>query len=415
MSKKKNEKTSDDSSDDESKGEYGTNPVEVLIAACGAVRALSRSVSVLRTTLIDNGVAEPVFQLLQHPEIEVQIAATATVCNLLTDVSPMREPISEAGVLKILCEHARSMNAKLRLNAVWSLKHFVHGVSNDMKRQCLEEIGPGWLVQLICDDTEDEALLNSRGRVDRDGPRSNEMDEDVVMDQFEEQVDEAFGRINSRPSSRSKSIQQAEARLAALRDAETNPARRARKDDIAVQEQGLDFIRNLIGGAGQGGTAETTEMIDFLFSALGQDRVFEILASKLKPKMINPYNRGSPNSERKILPPQAEIIIAVGYILVHMAASVPRHRQIVIAQTDLLKLLVPQFNHPNIEVRLALCWLVSNLTWMDDQNDGQACAQRANELKKLGFLSKIEMLEQDPELNVRERAKSAIWQIRQAF
>ena len=241
------------------------------------------------------------------------------------------------------------------------------------------------------------------------------MDEDVVMDQFEEQVDEAFGRINSRPSSRSKSIQQAEARLAALRDAETNPARRARKDDIAVQEQGLDFIRNLIGGAGQGGTAETTEMIDFLFSALGQDRVFEILASKLKPKMINPYNRGSPNSERKILPPQAEIIIAVGYILVHMAASVPRHRQIVIAQTDLLKLLVPQFNHPNIEVRLALCWLVSNLTWMDDQNDGQACAQRANELKKLGFLSKIEMLEQDPELNVRERAKSAIWQIRQAF
>ncbi|KAK0122119.1 hypothetical protein ONS95_010380 [Cadophora gregata] len=411
-SKKKNDKASDDSSDDESKGDYGTNPVEVLIAACGAVRALSRSVSVLRTTLIDNGVAEPVFQLLQHPDIEVQIAATATVCNLLTDVSPMREPISEAGVLKILCEHARSMNAKLRLNAVWSLKHFVHGVSNDMKRQCLEEIGPGWLVQLICDDTEDEALLNSRGQIDRESPRNDEMDEDVVMDQFEEHVDAAFGRINSRPSSRSKSIQQAEARLAALRDAETNPARRARKDDIAVQEQGLDFIRNLIGGAGQGGTADTTEMIDFLFSALGQDRVFEILASKLKPKMINPYNRGFPNSERKILPPQAEIIIAVGYILVHMAASVPRHRQIVIAQTDLLKLLVPQFNHPNIEVRLALCWLVSNLTWMDDQNDGQACAQRANELKKLGFLSKIEMLEQDPELNVRERAKSAMWQIR---
>ncbi|KAH7370560.1 armadillo-type protein [Rhexocercosporidium sp. MPI-PUGE-AT-0058] len=414
-SKKRSDKPPEDSSDEDSKGEYGTNPVEVLIAACGAVRALSRSVSVLRTTLIDNGVAEPVFQLLQHPDIEVQIAATATVCNLLTDVSPMREPISEAGVLKILCEHARSMNAKLRLNAVWSLKHFVHGVSNDMKRQCLEEIGPGWLVQLICDDTEDEALLNSRSRVDRDSPRNDDMDEDIVMDQFEEQVDAAFSRINSRPSSRSKSIQQAEARLAALRDAETNPARRARKDDIAVQEQGLDFIRNLIGGAGQGGTAETTEMIDFLFSALGQDRVFEILASKLKPKMINPYNRGSPNSERKILPPQAEIIIAVGYILVHMAASVPRHRQIVIAQTDLLKLLVPQFNHPNIEVRLALCWLVSNLTWMDDQNDGQACAQRANELKKLGFLSKIEMLEQDPELNVRERAKSAIWQIRQTF
>lgn len=70
---------------------YGINSVDVLIAACGAIRALSRSVGILRTTLIDNGVAMPVFRLLQHPDIEVQIAATATVCNLVTDVSPMRD------------------------------------------------------------------------------------------------------------------------------------------------------------------------------------------------------------------------------------------------------------------------------------------------------------------------------------
>lgn len=314
------------------------------------------------------------------------------------------------------------MNAKLRLNALWALKHFVHNVGNDMKRQCLDELGQGWLVQLICDDTEDEALLSSKGRGDK-AAIVEEMDEDVEMDQFEEQIDTALGlgrASTSRPSSsRSKSIQQAEIRLAALRDAEANPARKARKDDIAVQEQGLDFIRNLIGGAGQGCTAETTEMIDFLFTTLGQDRVFEILASKLRSKVLNPFNRRTSTSTwtttSTILPPQPEIITAVSFILVHMAASVPRHRQLVIAQTDLLKLLVPQFNHPSIEVRLALCWLVTNLTWMDDANDGQACAQRAGELKKLGFLAKLEMLEYDPELNVRERAKSAIWQIRQSY
>lgn len=289
-----------------------------------------------------------------------------------------------------------------------------------MKRLCLEELGQGWLVQLICDDTEDEALTTSRGTLERS--MSDNMDEDVEMDQFEEQLDSAFGgsilRPISRPSSsRSKSMQQAEIRLAILRDAETNPAKKARKDDIAVQEQGLDFIRNLIGGAGQGGTAETTEMIDFLFSTLGQDRVFEILASKLRSKVIHPSNprHAAAHSETRVIPPQSEIITAVGYILVHMAASEPRHRQLVIAQTELLKLLVPQFNHPNIEVRLALCWLVTNLTWMDDAHDGQACAQRANELKKLGFLTKLEMLEHDPELNVRERAKSALWQMKQGY
>ena len=436
----KSEKALNPTPEEESKQGYGTNPVNVLIAACGAVRALSRSVSVLRTTLIDSGVAEPVFRLLQHPDIEVQIAATATVCNLLTDVSPMRQvsssqpvkigirltqpqPISEAGVLKILCEHAHSMNAKLRLNALWALKHFVHGVSNEMKRLCLEELGQGWLVQLICDDTEDDALLSSRVKPRRSHTPTDEMDEDVEMDQFEDQVDIAFGTsfgpsTTSRPSSsRSKSVQQAELRLAALRDAETNPARKARKDDIAVQEQGLDFIRNLIGGAGNGGTSDTTEMIDFLFNALGQDRVFEILASKLRPRLVSTFTsrRNSSMPEAKVVPPQSEIIIAVGYILVHMAASIPRHRQIVISQTELLKLLVPQFNHPSIEVRLALCWLVTNLTWMDDQGDGEACASRADALKKLGFLQKLEMLEQDPELNVRERAKSALWQMKQSY
>ncbi|KAF4625055.1 hypothetical protein G7Y89_g13115 [Cudoniella acicularis] len=420
----KPERSPSGTNDSESMQGYGVNTVDVLIAAAGAIRALSRSVGILRTTLIDNGVSMPVFRLLQHPDIEVQIAATAAVCNLVTDVSPMRDTLTNAGILKILCEHAHSMNAKLRLNALWALKHFVNSVSNDMKRQCLDELGQGWLVQLICDDTEDEALLSSKVKVEeRSHPGlHDEIDEDIEMDQFEDQLTPglgaSFGRSSSsRPSSsRSKSFQQAELRLAALRDAETNPARKARKDDIAVQEQGLDFIRNLIGGAGQNGTPETTEMIDFLFNALGQDRVFEILASKLRSKVINPFNRrSSSNSETRVMPPQSEIITAVGYILVHMAASVPRHRQLVIAQTELLKLLVPQFNNASIEVRLALCWLVTNLTWMDDASDAQACANRANELKKLGFLSKLEMLEHDPELNVRERAKSALWQMKQGY
>ena len=67
------------------------NPASVLIAACGAVRALSRSVSILRTSLIDAGVAMPLFDLLKSPDMEVKIAATAAVCNLLLEFSPMRE------------------------------------------------------------------------------------------------------------------------------------------------------------------------------------------------------------------------------------------------------------------------------------------------------------------------------------
>lgn len=66
------------------------NPVPVLIAACKVTRSLSRSISVLRTSLIDHGIAQPSFDLLNHPDVGVQIAATEVITNLVLEVSPMR-------------------------------------------------------------------------------------------------------------------------------------------------------------------------------------------------------------------------------------------------------------------------------------------------------------------------------------
>lgn len=67
------------------------NPTPTLLAACGAARMLTRSVSVLRTSLIDAGIAPPLFVLIRHPDIDVQIAATSVICNLALDFSPMKE------------------------------------------------------------------------------------------------------------------------------------------------------------------------------------------------------------------------------------------------------------------------------------------------------------------------------------
>lgn len=66
------------------------NPDAVLMAACNVTRSLSRSVSVLRTSLIDHGIANPVFELLNHQSVKVQIAATEVITNLVLEVSPMR-------------------------------------------------------------------------------------------------------------------------------------------------------------------------------------------------------------------------------------------------------------------------------------------------------------------------------------
>ncbi|KAI9807520.1 MAG: hypothetical protein M1825_005460 [Sarcosagium campestre] len=456
------------------------NPYYVPIAACSAIRALSRSVGILRTSLIDAGVAMPLFALLKHPDLDVKIAATSAVCNLVLEFSPMRDAIMEAGVLKILCEHAHSTNGRLRLEAVWALKHLVFSAENEVKMACVEELGLGWLIRLICDDAEyathrlhndagDAVMADSGGsfverggvlisyyypKITSDAERDDvRMGDNVVMPASG--TSDYGSRFNWDPQTPHVPVdvpgpEPTGDRLTALRRAEPDGSTKAHVEDMAIQEQALDFIRNLTCGTG------TIEMIDYVFSRIGQERLFGILASKLRPKVVvvngednddddnnnnnNNYdgdggdgggsssrsginNSGgagagtgpSSGETRRMTEPQAEIIVAVCFILVHIAAGHPRHRQMLIAQTELLKLLVPLFQHPNKNVRRALAWVIINLTWVDDQADHFHCKGRARELKKLGFQAKLQALEHDPELDVRERTKTALFQIKHAL
>lgn len=79
--------------DDASKNRkaFTGNPNIVILAACGAARGLSRSVSTLRTSLMDAGLAAPLFVLLRNHDTEIQVAATAVICNLVLEFSPMRD------------------------------------------------------------------------------------------------------------------------------------------------------------------------------------------------------------------------------------------------------------------------------------------------------------------------------------
>ncbi|MCJ1479672.1 hypothetical protein MMC13_008358 [Lambiella insularis] len=421
------------------------NPTAVLLAACGTARALSRSVSTLRTSLVDAGLASPLYSLLKHPDVEVEVAATAVVCNLVLEFSPMREAIIEAGILQVLCEHAHSLNAKLRLNSVWALKHLVHTAPNSLKMRCLEELGPGWLKQIICNDAEDlyppvgfrhgdgetsggtpiaMGTPNAAGEqvdllnaVDEESSGSSEAgDED---DEDEVNMIDSIGALSKVDGGNQKRFRPSTTRAQTSHDNRYNrthihghdieAAAQARMDDILVQEQGLNFIRNLICGPG------SPEMIDYIFRELGQDKVFDILASKLRAKVIDAFSsdRRSAGNGVKHVPPQQEIVIAVCYILVHLAAGLPRHRQLLISQSELLKSVVPLFSHHNAEVRTCCAWLVINLTFTDDQSDKMHCKARAYELRKLGIYERLEELESDPELDVRERTATAIHQMKE--
>ncbi|MCJ1314464.1 hypothetical protein MMC25_008146 [Agyrium rufum] len=400
------------------------NPTAVLLAACATARALSRSVNTLRTSLIDASLANPVFSLLKHPDLQVQIAATAVVCNLLLEFSPMREPLIAAGVLDILCEHAHSSDVRLRLNAVWGLKHLVNTAPNQTKIKCLEELGAGWLKQIISDVPGGFATPNRNGQA-RDVSvggqtgmsTSNAAGQQVnLLNAMDDRTiclfDSRFARVdgqawNDTANSSTSSTRRFTMHAASERDFKTSIAL---ANEVAVQEQALNLIQNLICGE------NAAEMIDFLFQEFGQDVLFEILVSRLRPPTphislpSNAQSKSYTHSTTGQYPPP-EIVKAAVYIVVHIANGSPRHRQLLMSQYELLQLMVPLFSHPDKEVRATCVWLVINLTWWDDHHEKQHCRTRAHEMRKLGILEKLQGLVTDPDLDVKERTKTAMEQV----
>ena len=338
------------------------------------------------------------------------------------------------------------------MNSVWALKHLVLSAPNSLKMKCLEELGPGWLKQIMSSDSEDLVVTpGSRGDKDmglgtpiamgtpnaageqvdllnavEESRASSQAFDDDDDDDNDDDGDEDLKMADSiGPLSRSgsdpkqnplfsrptngRSAKLEISRLANTKDGEPSSTSLSRIDDLAIQKEGLDFVRNLIMGPG------APDMIDYMFRELGQDKIFEMLAGKLRPKVVGAFNRDRRSNEIAVkhLQPQPEIITSVCYIIVHIAAGSPRHRQLLISQADLLKLLVPLFTHTHREVRVCCAWLVINLTCVDDQSDQINCRNRAHELMQLGVQDQLHKLESDPELDVRERTKSAIYQMNQ--
>lgn len=324
------------------------------------------------------------------------------------------------------------MNANLRLNSVWALKHVVLEASNAIKMSCLEELGPGWLKQIVNNDVEtaNHAALSRNG--DReDGSStpirmstpnaageqvdllnaveedSRESSQDVEEDGEEDlKMVDSIGALSraedrklcSHPSSGRGPISETAGMTGRRRSSQP-----ALTDELAIQVQGLDFIRNLICGSG------ASDMIEHLFRELGQDKLFELLAAKLRPRVFNAFNRERRSSENGVrhVQPQTDIIVSVCYIIVHLAAGNTRQRQLLISQVELLKLIVPLFSHPSKDVRACCLWIVINLTWIDDVSDNMNCKARARELKKHGVYEKLQHMEHDADLDCRERARTA--------
>ncbi|XP_055493623.1 armadillo repeat-containing protein 8 isoform X3 [Leucoraja erinacea] len=113
--------------------------IKVRLAAVRCLHSLSRSVQQLRTSFQDHTVWKPLMKLLQNAPDEVLVVASSTLCNLLLEFSPSKEPILESGAVELLCNLTQSENPALRVNGIWALMH-IDQIMNTHGKQIMQAV-----------------------------------------------------------------------------------------------------------------------------------------------------------------------------------------------------------------------------------------------------------------------------------
>ncbi|XP_056611682.1 armadillo repeat-containing protein 8 isoform X1 [Triplophysa dalaica] len=136
--------------------------IKVRLAAVRCLHSLSRSVQQLRTSFHDHAVWKPLMKLLQNAPDEVLVMASSTLCNLLLEFSPSKEPILESGVIELLCSLTQSDSPALRVNGIWALMNMAFQADQKVKVEIVRALGTEQLFRLLS-DPDTNVLMKTLG------------------------------------------------------------------------------------------------------------------------------------------------------------------------------------------------------------------------------------------------------------
>uniref|UniRef100_A0A8C9ZDA1 Armadillo repeat-containing protein 8 n=1 Tax=Sander lucioperca TaxID=283035 RepID=A0A8C9ZDA1_SANLU len=136
--------------------------IKVRLAAVRCLHSLSRSVQQLRTSFHDHAVWRPLMKLLQNAPDEVLVMASSTLCNLLLEFSPSKEPILESGVIELLCSLTQSDSPALRVNGIWALMNMAFQAEQKVKVEIVRSLGTEQLFRLLS-DPDSNVLMKTLG------------------------------------------------------------------------------------------------------------------------------------------------------------------------------------------------------------------------------------------------------------
>ncbi|KAM9802865.1 armadillo repeat-containing protein 8 isoform X2 [Syngnathus typhle] len=136
--------------------------IKVRLAAVRCLHSLSRSVQQLRTSFHDHAVWKPLMKLLQNAPDEVLVMGSSTLCNLLLQFSPSKEPILESGIIELLCSLTQSETPALRVNGIWALMNMAFQADHKLKVEIIQCLGTEQLFRLLS-DPDGNVLMKTLG------------------------------------------------------------------------------------------------------------------------------------------------------------------------------------------------------------------------------------------------------------
>lgn len=126
-------------------------------SAAQCIRALSRSVGVLRTSLVDSGVELTLLHIISNDEEDERnkVIALMALANLVCGFSPLKQKLIQTGGVKILVKLTYSKSYKVRLNTLWAIKNMVFAASTELKRFVCDQIGFSHFKKLLNDSNSE--------------------------------------------------------------------------------------------------------------------------------------------------------------------------------------------------------------------------------------------------------------------
>lgn len=141
----------------------GDPSADVRLAAVRCLHSLSRSVQQLRTTFQDHLVWRPLMALSSgNPSNELLTVVTSTICNLLLEFSPAKEPMVELGAIELLCQLTQHSEMALRLNGTWALMNMCFKTDEHIKTKIINTLGTDRIFQLL-NDSDTSVIMKTLG------------------------------------------------------------------------------------------------------------------------------------------------------------------------------------------------------------------------------------------------------------